>query len=103
MQHGISVPQFGPGITTDLDSDRLEDLTAEMRWARYRRGMAAGQLQMHVRLCGTCGPQEPGGVTQARCPDGLRLWRVLSDALEDIETIAECLIPVPVAPPGALF
>lgn len=103
MNHASSIPQISPALTTDLDSDRLEELTAEMRWARYRRGMALGSWKTHAALCDPCGPGGPGGVTQARCPEGLRLWGIVRRAEEDIETLADCLVPLPVPPAGVLF
>lgn len=103
MNHATSDAQVGPVMNTDLDSDRLDDLTAEMRWARYRRGVAAAAFTVHQRLCEPCSPAGPGGVPQARCPEGLRLWGVLQRALEDVETLAWLLVPGPAPSTGTLF
>lgn len=103
MNHATSDAQVGPVMNTDLDSDRLDDLTAEMRWARYSRGVTIARQQVHTRLCSTCGPQEPGGVIQARCPAGLALWLRLQRHQEDIATLAACLVPGPAPDPTTLF
>lgn len=103
MTNASSHAQISPGFTSDLDSDRLEDLTAEMRWSRYSRGVTLGALRRHQRGCRPC--QALAGAThpEVPCLPASRLLARLQRHQEDVQALADALVPGPAQPPGTLF
>lgn len=103
MNHLSGTHSPVPVFRTDLDSDRAEDLTMELRLARYLRGMRLGRYERHARACRHCAVLSGFVPPSGACALGVRLAGAVRDALEDIETLQDCLVPLPAPPADALF